>query len=96
MKYIDENKIKEILENRKKYNKEWLKWCEENKAKPFPALQALEEDKIILSSINKLKAEILWNKETVIEWLKKHINDYLVKGRDIDLIFEDLTKYMEE
>lgn len=96
MKCIDENKIKEILENRKKYNKEWIKWCEENKAEPFPAWQALEEDKIILSSINKLKAKILWNKETVIEWLKKHINDYLVKGRDIDLIFEDLTKYMEE
>ena len=25
-----------------------------------------------------------------IEWLKDHINDYLVKGRDIDLMFNDL------
>ena len=25
-----------------------------------------------------------------IEWLKVHINDYLVKGRDIDLMFDDL------
>ena len=25
-----------------------------------------------------------------IEWLKDHINDYLVKGRDIDLMFDDL------
>ena len=26
----------------------------------------------------------------VIEWLKSHINDYIVKGRDIDLMFDDL------
>lgn len=28
--------------------------------------------------------------ESTIEWLKTHINDYLVKGRDIDLMFDDL------
>lgn len=28
--------------------------------------------------------------EKAIEWLKDHINDYLVKGRDIDYIFDDL------
>jgi len=26
----------------------------------------------------------------VCDWLKNHINDYLVKGRDIDYIFDDL------
>lgn len=25
-----------------------------------------------------------------IEWIKEHINDYLVGGRDIDLMFDDL------
>lgn len=28
--------------------------------------------------------------DDAIEWLKKHINDYIVKGRDIDLMFDDL------
>ena len=28
--------------------------------------------------------------DEAIEWLKKHINDYIVKGRDIDLMFDDL------
>lgn len=30
------------------------------------------------------------------EWLKTHINDYLVKGRDIDYMFDDFRKAMEE
>ena len=38
----------------------------------------------------------LWNAEKVIEWLMNNINNYLVKGRDIDLIYEDLRKAMEE
>ncbi len=29
-------------------------------------------------------------------WLKTHINDYLVKGRDIDYMFDDFNKAMEE
>ena len=29
------------------------------------------------------------------EWLQKHINDYLVKGRDIDYMFDDFRKAME-
>lgn len=28
--------------------------------------------------------------EKAIEWLKDHINDYLVKGRNIDYMFDDL------
>ena len=28
--------------------------------------------------------------DDAIEWLKNHINDYIVKGRDIDLMFYDL------
>lgn len=28
--------------------------------------------------------------DNAIEWLKNHINDYIVKGRDIDLMFDDL------
>lgn len=28
--------------------------------------------------------------DDAIEWLKVHINDYIVKGRDIDLMFDDL------
>ena len=35
-------------------------------------------------------------KDVLINWLKEHINDYLVHGRDIDLMFEDLRKSMEE
>ena len=31
-----------------------------------------------------------------VEWLKIHINDYLVKGRDIDYMFDDFRKAMEE
>lgn len=31
-----------------------------------------------------------------VEWLKTHINDYLVKGRDIDYMFDDFSKAMEE
>jgi hypothetical protein len=38
----------------------------------------------------------LWNAEKVIRWLMNNINNYLVKGRDIDLIYEDLHKAMEE
>lgn len=29
------------------------------------------------------------------EWLQKHINDYLVKGRDIDYMFDDFRKAMK-
>lgn len=28
--------------------------------------------------------------EKAIEWVKEHINDYLVKGKDIDYMFDDL------
>lgn len=34
--------------------------------------------------------------ERAVAWLKEHINDYIVKGRDIDLMFDDFTKAMEE
>ena len=34
--------------------------------------------------------------ERTITWLKEHINDYIVKGRDIDFMFDDLKKAMEE
>lgn len=37
-----------------------------------------------------------WDSEKVIEWLMNNINNYLVKGRDIDLIYEDLKKAMED
>lgn len=40
--------------------------------------------------------EGLWDKEKVIGWLMNNINNYLVKGRDIDLIYEDLRKAMED
>lgn len=33
--------------------------------------------------------------EKACDWLKTHINDYLVKGRDIDYIFDDFRKAME-
>lgn len=33
--------------------------------------------------------------EKACEWLKTHINDYLVKGRDIDYMFNDFEKYMK-
>lgn len=40
-----------------------------------------------------------WSNKKVIddacEWLKSHINDYLVKGRDIDYMFDDFRKAME-
>ena len=29
-------------------------------------------------------------------WLQKHINDYLVKGRDIDYMFDDFCEAMKE
>lgn len=29
-------------------------------------------------------------KDVLINWLKEHINDYLVHGRDIDLMFDDI------
>lgn len=29
------------------------------------------------------------------EWLQKHINDYLVKGRDIDYMFDDFCEAMK-
>lgn len=32
----------------------------------------------------------------VIGWLKAHINDYLVHGRDIDLMFDDLKNAMAQ
>ena len=28
----------------------------------------------------------------VVDWLQEHINDYLTKGRDIDLIFDDIRE----
>lgn len=34
--------------------------------------------------------------DLVDAWLKAHINDYFVKGRDIDLMFEDLKCSMEK
>lgn len=34
--------------------------------------------------------------DKVCEWLRTHINDYLVKGRDIDYMFDDFRKAMEE
>lgn len=32
----------------------------------------------------------------VIDWLMQHINDYIVRGRDIDKMFDDLRKAMKE
>lgn len=56
--------------------------------------------RIIKESVNKILKESYEEEyyqmgytqgiESVIEWLKTHINDYLVKGRDIDLMFDDL------
>jgi len=41
-----------------------------------------------------------WQKSRVIneacEWLQKHINDYLVHGRDIDFLYDDFKKAMEK
>lgn len=41
-----------------------------------------------------------WQKEQVIEkacgWLQKHMNDYLVYGRDIDFMYDDFRKAMED
>lgn len=34
--------------------------------------------------------------DKAVEWLKTHINDYLVKGRDIDYMFDDFRNAMEE
>ena len=36
-----------------------------------------------------------WMMDKAVEWLKSHINDYLVFGRDIDLMFDDLTKALK-
>lgn len=38
----------------------------------------------------------LWDSKKVIVWLMENMNNYLVKGRDIDFIYEDLRKAMEE
>lgn len=41
-----------------------------------------------------------WADKTMIEksceWLKANINNYLVRGRDIDYLFDDYKKAMEE
>lgn len=37
-----------------------------------------------------------WKTLQIIEWLKSHINDYIVWGRDIDYIFDDLEKEMKK
>ena len=34
--------------------------------------------------------------EKAYEWIETHINDYLVKGRDIDYMFDDFRKAVEE
>ena len=39
-----------------------------------------------------------WQKQQIInkscEWLQKHMNDYLVHGRDIDFLYDDFRKAM--
>ena len=49
--------------------------------------------KLILHFVN-------WQKNQTInkacEWLQKHINDYLVHGRDIDFLYDDFCKAMED
>lgn len=46
------------------------------------------------------RASIRWADETMLEWVKswlaEHINDYIVNGRVIDLIFGDLQSAYEE
>lgn len=41
-----------------------------------------------------------WADKTMVDkackWLASHINDYLVKGRDIDYMFDDFRKAMED
>lgn len=41
-----------------------------------------------------------WAEEKIVKkavvWLMSHINDYLVKGRDIDYMFDDFRKAMED
>ena len=43
---------------------------------------------------------ITWQKNQTInkacEWLQKHMNDYIVRGRDIDFLYDDLRKAMED
>lgn len=34
--------------------------------------------------------------EKACEWLQKHMNDYIVHGRDIDFLYDDFRKAMEK
>lgn len=58
-------------------------------------------------SYKQAKRELEWFKEgkrqgeqqmlkNAVKWLKEHINDYIVKGRDIDFMFDDFIKAMED
>ncbi len=33
--------------------------------------------------------------DKIIDWLMQHINDYIVRGRDIDYMFDDLRKAIQ-
>ena len=54
-------------------------WAVKNKLDPYSMGQAYG---------NGYEASV----NDVVSWLEEHINDYLAKGRDIDLMFDDIRE----
>lgn len=64
----------------------------------------LENDGGLYEDFDKPKRDFIaganWRKQQIInkscEWLQKHMNDYIVHGRDIDFLYDDFREAMEE
>lgn len=63
----------------KKIEQKSWDWACKNKLDPYSMGQAYG---------NGYEASV----NDVVDWLQEHINDYLDKGRDIDLIFDDIRE----
>lgn len=89
----------------------WMERCIKSLPAEQPSEELEEEIKRKYESYNTLMMPIKdfrklihhfaqWQKNQTInkacEWLQKHMNDYIVHGRDIDFMYDDFRKAMEK
>lgn len=56
-------------------------------------LKGFGKQEIVIKEIENAAIQMsAWKEQQIVNWLKEHINDYIVNGRDIDLMFEDLKQ----
>ena len=76
------------MKNEEKAKSLWFNFCTEKSCDGHNNCESCPKAKIHPQLIEMAE----WKEQEIINWLKQHINDYIVNERDIDLMFEDLKQ----